>query len=204
MAGVNNGRRMKNSNDNDSSDAMKSKSKSICPFHAQGYCRFGKSCKLLHQVSSSSSTADNDALIVQEEIKISETLHCGLCFESILSHSKRFGLLLGCNHSFCLSCIREWRQNDQEQFEKYAVRKCPICRIPTYFIIPSNRMIQDPIRKRNVVNEYLKQLKDKECLYYKREGKCPFGTSCFYAHIGSNMGKKLNINHHVYVLMKMV
>ena len=51
-------------------------------------------------------------------------------------------------------------------------------------------MIQDLIRKRNVVNEYLKQLKDKECLYYKREGKCPFGTSCFYAHIGSN-GEKV-------------
>ena len=154
-----------------------SRPQSICPFHAQGYCRFGKACKLLHCTEEAA---------VQEEVNNSKHLECGICFDAILGNGRRFGLLLGCNHSFCLSCIRSWRQNEEQTFDKNAVRKCPVCRVPTFFIVPSNRMIADPARKRQVVNEYLKQLKSKTCLYYKRDGACPFGTSCFYAHIGKN------------------
>ena len=39
----------------------------------------------------------------------------------------RFGILPNCNHCFCLSCIRKWRQ--AKQFEHKIIRACPECRL---------------------------------------------------------------------------
>lgn len=48
---------------------------------------------------------------------------CGVCFEVIMektSGEQRFGILPNCNHCFCLSCIRKWRQ--ARQFENKIIR----------------------------------------------------------------------------------
>lgn len=38
---------------------------------------------------------------------------CGICLERVLDKEvpgqRRFGLLSGCSHAFCLTCIRGWR-----------------------------------------------------------------------------------------------
>lgn len=52
--------------------------------------------------------------------------------------NERFGILEGCKHCFCLKCIRKWRGNQNEQFEKEVIRSCPECRIQSNFVIPCN------------------------------------------------------------------
>ena len=41
-------------------------------------------------------------------------MECGICLEPVLGKAtpgeRKFGLLTGCDHPFCLRCIREWRQ----------------------------------------------------------------------------------------------
>jgi E3 ubiquitin-protein ligase makorin len=48
---------------------------------------------------------------------------CGVCFEVVMEKSpreQRFGILPNCNHCFCLTCIRKWRQ--AKQFENKIIR----------------------------------------------------------------------------------
>ena len=44
-------------------------------------------------------------------------------------------------------------------------------------------MILDHTRKRELLMKYLSNLKSKKCKYYPN---CPFGQSCFYAHLDPN------------------
>ena len=98
----------------------------------------------------------------------------------------RFHLFISCDHAFCLSCIRTWRRNESLKFDKKSVRLCPIC-LKSDFVVPSNRLILDRGRKRDLLMTYLSKLNDKQCKYYPN---CPFGTSCFYAHINKD-GKRV-------------
>eukprot|EP00943_MAST-04B_sp_MAST-4B-sp1_P002876 g2876.t1 len=164
----------------------------LCPFFKQGYCRFGDKCKLSHgnnRGTKNMEAVNHDAeederaeeLLIQDEVNQSKNIECGICACKILEEKKdRFGLLVSCNHSFCLSCLRTWRENETLKFNKDAVRKCPICRLKSDFIIPSNRLITSHARKRELLMKYLTNLRNKKCKYYP---DCPFGTSCFYAHI---------------------
>jgi E3 ubiquitin-protein ligase makorin len=48
---------------------------------------------------------------------------CGVCFEVVMEkppREQRFGILPNCNHCFCLTCIRKWRQ--AKQFENKIIR----------------------------------------------------------------------------------
>lgn len=47
--------------------------------------------------------------------------------EMILSSGKKLGLLPGCNHIFCLECLRVWRTGSSEKARENA-RLCPLCR----------------------------------------------------------------------------
>ena len=106
----------------------------------------------------------------------------------------------GCKHVFCLECIREWRSSVIQS--KETVRMCPVCRIPTFFIIPCERMIFDESRKDEVVRKYMDTISAIPCKwgfcrvycdishcnytvdrhYDFGKGFCPFGPSCFYSH----------------------
>ena len=55
-------------------------------------------------------------------------------FLSNVAALSRFGILPGCNHPFCVPCLRGWRSTyDQGKI----VRACPICRTVSYFVVPS-------------------------------------------------------------------
>lgn len=45
-------------------------------------------------------------------------LECCVCLEPVMSKAnpkdRKFGLLSGCDHVFCLSCIRNWRSNTED------------------------------------------------------------------------------------------
>lgn len=56
-------------------------------------------------------------------IQRSKEKACGVCFEVIMEKAngeQRFGILPNCNHCFCLTCIRKWRQ--ARQFENKIIR----------------------------------------------------------------------------------
>ena len=92
----------------------------------------------------------------------------------------RFGLLTGCDHPFCLECIRKWRGTLFQS--KDAVRGCPICRQPSFFVVPCDRLVTNIERKNKIVESFKHQLSTMPCKHFTINEQCPFGTSCFYLH----------------------
>jgi E3 ubiquitin-protein ligase makorin len=122
-----------------------------------------------------------------EAIRRSAHVECGICMEKIAEKSipseRRFGLL-NCEHAFCLSCIRNWRQQyatgaDVEQ----ALRTCPICRTAAHFITPTSVWPATPEEREAIIVGYRTKLQEIDCRHFNYgEGACPFGTSCMYRH----------------------
>jgi hypothetical protein len=56
----------------------------------------------------------------------SAAVECGICLEPVLAKAapadRKFGLLTGCDHPFCLRCIRAWRQNTDGGADLESVR----------------------------------------------------------------------------------
>ena len=119
-------------------------------------------------------------LPTSEERQLSSSMQCGVCLEPIVARRKRFGLLEGCDHPFCIECLREWRST--HAIRPDVARACPQCRIPSHFIVPSSVHTTGQ-RKAALTKAYLSKLKAVPCKYFRHGlGTCPFGTSCFYAH----------------------
>ncbi|CAL6404507.1 unnamed protein product [Bathycoccus prasinos] len=118
-------------------------------------------------------------------------IECSICLERVADESRpfsarRFGLLDKCDHSFCLSCIRGWRDGGVQGKEAGAIateqtRMCPICRVNSFFITPSAHFPRTPEEKEEILKNYLSKMKQIPCKHYNN-GRCPFGTSCFYSH----------------------
>ena len=97
----------------------------------------------------------------------------------------RFGLLSHCSHEFCLPCIRSWRGTSSEN-KKELVRACPLCRVDSFFVIPCDRMVTES-NKHQIIEAYKNKMGQIECKHYNRgQGQCPFGSSCFYAHLNQD------------------
>jgi E3 ubiquitin-protein ligase makorin len=107
----------------------------------------------------------------------------GICYECPAAHNRQFGLLPNCSHPFCLTCIRQWRGAGFD-FGKEAVRVCPVCRVESHVVIPSETFEDDPDAKQELFDAYKLKLSLIPCKHYAfGDGECPFGTSCLYAHV---------------------
>ena len=116
----------------------------------------------------------------ETEIERSASLQCGICLEPIVAAKLRFGLLEGCDHAFCVECIRGWRATHETRPD--VTRSCPECRAPSHFIVPS-AVHHAGERKAQLINHYKRSLHSIPCRHFDfGRGKCPFGSSCFYAH----------------------
>ena len=119
--------------------------------------------------------------LVHQRIKESEGKECGICLEIVLAKGNQFGVLSGCNHVFCLNCIREWRS--VEELDKTVKRSCPLCRCESHLVVPSSYLPADDDEKVQLVEGYKARLGKIPCKHFKEgSGECPFGTSCFYEH----------------------
>ncbi len=124
------------------------------------------------------------AAVIHEERARSVEIACDICYELVVPAGQRFGLLEHCTHAFCLNCIREWRHKMEQGQRKEAVRACPVCRVESHFIVPCDRFIADAARKATVFGEYKTSMRKIPCTHWNMgKGTCPFGTSCFYAHL---------------------
>ena len=154
----------------------------ICKLYPLGKCRFGLACRYRHVDSSDikvQSSFDDFKKRVRERVE-SFSLTCNVCFENPLCRRRRFGMLTSCNHVFCLTCIREWRQQQEAEFCK----ACPVCRMTSHFVVPTDRHVSNPERKCELIRSYQENMGQIPCTYYDfGNGKCPFGSSCFYLHI---------------------
>ena len=78
-----------------------------------------------------------------------------------------------------VQCIRNWR-NAHAQDES---KSCPQCRVFTPFITPSAIWLNDT-EKEEAIEKYKQALGKIPCKWWNYgQGTCPFGTSCFYAHL---------------------
>ncbi|CAI8596183.1 unnamed protein product [Vicia faba] len=125
-------------------------------------------------------------------LKNSEEIECNVCLERVLSKPKpserKFGLLPECDHAFCLSCIRNWRNSaptsEMETGNNVnTVRTCPVCRQLSYFVIPSGIWYTTKEEKQEIIDNYKANCRLIDCKHFDSgNGNCPFGASCFYKH----------------------
>lgn len=185
----------------------------LCPYaEARGICRkpdciylHGNICELcghaaLHPYNEELRKKHTDACAKQHEddkelffaIQRSKGKSCGICFETVIEkslHEQRFGILPNCNHCFCLTCIRKWRQ--VKQFDKTIIKACPQCRVNSDFVCPSMYWVDTKEEKTKLFMAYKAALSSKNCKYFIEGcGKCPFNDKCFYRHALPNGIKK--------------
>ncbi|KAL9988914.1 hypothetical protein ACROYT_G003409 [Oculina patagonica] len=180
----------------------------LCPFAAAvGECPYIETCgylhgleceycgnKCLHPFNTSQQEEHRQKCIESHEkdmehsfaVQRSEGVTCGICLEVVKTKAnpseQRFGILTDCNHAFCLACIRQWRNTSHSNKNK-VVRMCPLCRVPSAFVTPSDVWVEDPTEKKKLIEGYKSALKEKPCRYFAQgKGTCPFGSSCFYKH----------------------
>jgi hypothetical protein len=128
----------------------------------------------------------------------------GICMEYVLESGRRFGILNACDHTFCLGCIRHWRSRAHDKRENG--RACPLCRVDSFYVVPSDRLVTDPdrkdaliqVRSRHLLRSpslswmltlaqvYRGKLSAIPCAHFSETGECPFGSSCFYKHVNKD------------------
>lgn len=149
-------------------------------------------------VEATSSTSTAQAAAAEPVEGQQQEFTCGICFEDIVECGKQFGLLskclpwvlfvscadgvtvIGCDHCYCLDCLRSWRQSKGQEVE--VIRSCPACRVPSNYIVPSLTFCTGEAKEK-LVAAYKSHLSVRECKYFTGQlGSCPFGPHCFYAH----------------------
>lgn len=179
----------------------------LCPYNMLGDCRYKENCllvhgllcemcglKILHPENKEQQRKHKEECVsiheedMNESFKLAKNqdISCGICMEKVvekaLEKDRKFGILENCNHAFCLSCIRKWRQ--AKSFKSSVVKACPECRVASTFVTPSDYFIENKEEKEALIKGYKDHLSEKPCMYFKKgKGRCPFGVKCFYLHV---------------------
>ncbi|KAF7249839.1 putative E3 ubiquitin-protein ligase makorin-2 [Varanus komodoensis] len=178
----------------------------LCPYAAAGICQFGDQCLYLHgQVCEICGLQvlhpfDPEQRKMHEKMcmatfeqemekafafQASQDKVCSICMEVVYdkpsASERRFGILSNCNHTYCLSCIRQWR--GVKQFENPIIKSCPECRVISEFVIPSAYWVEDQTKKNELIEAFKQGVGRKACKYFEQgKGTCPFGGKCLYLH----------------------
>ncbi|KAJ3006354.1 hypothetical protein NUW54_g3970 [Trametes sanguinea] len=154
----------------------------VCRFYAAGYCRRGESCWFLHTDPAKVASGSQPKACPQEDEE-----ECAICYDKPVT----YGLLAGCSHVFCLSCIKNWRENEgkeEDVIRSGMTKTCPMCRTPSRFVTPSTHFYPEghPM-KAEVVEKYKASMARVKCRHFEKSKAnkklfCPFGKDCFYKH----------------------
>ncbi|KAI5789011.1 hypothetical protein EDC01DRAFT_608401, partial [Geopyxis carbonaria] len=150
-----------------------------CRYFIQGYCARGNTCWYRHENPKDDREKDSETATVSEPKLQEEKESCAICFDV----PKYYGLMTGCDHVFCLDCIRQWRStsnpnanNDRsdEQELTNTSKTCPLCRVQTRYVIPSHIFPTPPsdgssnTQKAKIEAVYRRRLSSIPCRYFKQ------------------------------------
>ncbi|KAG8965969.1 hypothetical protein FRC03_012704 [Tulasnella sp. 419] len=172
-----------------------------------GYCLRGESCWFRHVTDDGKEVGKSKQ---KEEPTVTETQRddnkesehepemCGICFDV----PTVYGLLDGCSHIFCLSCIKMWRGGGQDSIPQQSQnhRQCPGCRQPTLrFITPSSQFYAEGTPKKiEVKKAYKLSMSKVPCKFFQESSPtnrlCPYGKDCYYLHENPD-GTKYQFKH---------
>nr|XP_030139177.3 probable E3 ubiquitin-protein ligase makorin-2 [Taeniopygia guttata] len=178
----------------------------LCPYAAAGACHFGERClylhgelceicglQVLHPFDQEQRKAHEMMCMATFEhdmerafaIQASQDKVCSICMEVVYekpsASERRFGILSNCTHTYCLSCIRQWRC--AKQFENPIIKSCPECRVISEFVIPSVYWVEEQEKKNELIEAFKQGVGKKPCKYFEQgKGTCPFGGKCLYLH----------------------
>ncbi|KAI8361209.1 hypothetical protein B0O80DRAFT_152820 [Mortierella sp. GBAus27b] len=180
-----------------------------CRWYMAGYCHRGESCWFSHDRGLiSAATRGNEIDFAPSENNDTESVtqenddddnKCAICFDV----PKTFGLLVSCNHAFCLECIRTWRSKEvsddlrpSDRDNVSVTKTCPNCRTPSLYVVPSSFFPTCAEDKEIIIQNYKEATSRKPCKYFKDSGDrhwCPFGEDCHFAHLDEN-GEPCKVN----------
>ncbi|GJE90973.1 hypothetical protein PsYK624_071200 [Phanerochaete sordida] len=157
-----------------------------CRFYAAGFCKRGADCWFVHAQPAASGSAASPSSAPDERMVEDEDDCCCICFEKPVT----YGLLPGCSHIFCLQCIKNWRERkgkSEEVIFSGAIKKCPLCRTSSKFVVPSSVFYtQKDSRRAAAIEKYKASMARVPCKFFERslpdDRYCPFGNDCFYQH----------------------
>ncbi|XP_056128938.1 E3 ubiquitin-protein ligase makorin-2 isoform X2 [Lampris incognitus] len=178
----------------------------LCPYAAAGQCHYGNSCPYLHgdlcdicrlQVLHPHDPEQRRAhqkmcmLAFESDMErafaaqLSQDKVCSICMEVVVQKvnpsERRFGILSACSHTYCLTCIRQWRC--AKQFDNKIIKSCPECRVVSEFVIPSVYWVENQDDKNKLIDHFKSGVSKKACKYFDQgRGSCPFGGKCLYLH----------------------
>uniref|UniRef100_A0A8C3TUY9 E3 ubiquitin-protein ligase makorin-2 n=1 Tax=Catharus ustulatus TaxID=91951 RepID=A0A8C3TUY9_CATUS len=178
----------------------------LCPYAAAGTCHFGERClylhgqlceicglQVLHPFDQEQRKSHEMMCMATFEhdmerafaIQASQDKVCSICMEVVYekpsASERRFGILSNCTHTYCLSCIRQWRC--AKQFENTIIKSCPECRVISEFVIPSVYWVEEQEKKNELIEAFKQGVGKKPCKYFEQgKGTCPFGAKCLYLH----------------------
>ncbi|KAF8216309.1 hypothetical protein K438DRAFT_1703090 [Mycena galopus ATCC 62051] len=147
-----------------------------CRFYAAGFCKRGAQCWFNH-------AKGKEKEVIDEEDDL-----CSICFDKPVT----YGLLTGCSHIFCITCIKQWRDpadKSADVVDSGNIKRCPMCRQPAKFIIPSSKFYAQGEAKDAAMARYMDSMKRVPCKHFQKSLNsprgipfCPFGKDCFYQH----------------------
>ncbi|KAK1901755.1 putative E3 ubiquitin-protein ligase makorin-2 [Dissostichus eleginoides] len=165
----------------------------LCPYAAAGQCYYGDSCTYLHgdlcevcrlqvlhphdpEQRRAHEKADMEKAFAAQ---LSQDKVCSICMELVVQKlnpcERRFGILSSCCHTFCLTCIRQWRCT--RSFSN------SIINFSNKFVIPSVFWVEDQEEKDHLIDLFKSGVSKKSCKYFDQgRGVCPFGGKCLYLH----------------------
>ncbi|KAJ6402730.1 hypothetical protein OIU84_014769 [Salix udensis] len=185
-----------------SSRNSKKEDRPLCSFDVAGDCPHGDKCSFVHgdlcptcgkhslhpfradeREEHLKSCEKNQKFHVA--VKQSEEIECCVCLDRVLSKptaaERKFAVLPECDHPFCISCIRNWRNGSPAS--GMALRACPICRKTSHFVIPSLIWYSCKEEKQEIIDTYKARLRKIDCKHFNfGNGNCPFSINCFYKH----------------------
>jgi len=93
-----------------------------------------------------------------------------------------FGILPGCDHAFCITCIKAWRSSGSLSDDRRSRRACPVCRVPSDFVVPCFYFCRD-VEKAALIQRFRASRAKIPCRYFSQSGFCPFRDDCMFGHV---------------------